>query len=248
MGSQKPKRRKFRQETVVHSYITRPISVEIIRLIWNTKITANQITIFRIILNIASLILFIHATFFSTVLGFILFQFHEILDSVDGMYARLKNQRSKIGVWLEQFFDTVFSDGNGLLGLAISYGAYKLTDNINYFILLILSLSSVHLYEVFKRTFDISQKKQELQHKEYGDDYLPILGIGYKAGLKNLYLTLLTWQNQILLFGILFLHPFYETYQIDIYFYAMAALVIVNQPPWIYAGWIGFKKVKSYDI
>ena len=245
---QKPKRRKFRQETVIHSYITRPLSIEIIRLLWYTKITANQITIFRIILNVMSLVLFVQANFVSVTIGFVLFQIHELLDSVDGMYARIRKQQSKIGVWMEQFFDAIFSDANGLLGLALSYGAYSVTGNIEYFILLILSLSSTRLFELFLKVFNISKTKEELAHKEYGDDYLQVIGVGWKTGIKNFYLTVLTWQNQILLFGFLLLIPIYHTYHIDIYLYALIIFVIINQPPWIYAGWLGYKKVKNDTV
>ena len=62
--SEKPPRRKFRQETVIHSYIVRPLAFEIIRLIWNTSITPNQITIFRVVLNILAVICFFMATNF----------------------------------------------------------------------------------------------------------------------------------------------------------------------------------------
>ncbi|WP_456457110.1 CDP-alcohol phosphatidyltransferase family protein [Nitratifractor sp.] len=241
----RPKRRKFRQETVIHSYITRPLSIEIIRLIWNSGITPNQITIFRILLNVIALFLFAQGTFVSILFGFVLFQTHELLDSVDGMYARLKEHRSKIGVWMEQFFDAIFSDANGLLGLALSYGAYRVTGEMSYFILLILSLSSVHLFEIFLKVFDISKKKEGFEHKEYGNDYLQIVGVGWKTGMKNLYLTVLTWQNQILLFGLLLLIPFYEMFGIDIYLYAMVLFVLLNQPPWIYTGWMGYKKANE---
>lgn len=42
----KPARKKFRQETVIHSYIVRPLAQEVMLLLWNTNITANQITFF----------------------------------------------------------------------------------------------------------------------------------------------------------------------------------------------------------
>ena len=242
---QKPQRQKFRQETVIHSYITRPLSIEIIRLLWNTNITANQITIFRIVLNITALVLFFQATFLSICLGYILFQIHEILDSVDGMYARLKKQQSKIGVWLEQFFDAVFSDANGFLGLVISYAAYSITGNEVYFILWGISIIGVKLLGTFLKVFGISKEKNGMEHKEYGDDFLPIFGVGLLKGLKNLYLTVITWQNQFLLLGILLLLPLYKTYGLDFYLYAVAFLSLINQPPWIYVGYLGYQTMKS---
>ena len=59
---QKPKRRKFRQETVIHSYIVRPLAQEFVMAIWNTNITPNQVTLFRSIIAVFYLLLFMYGS------------------------------------------------------------------------------------------------------------------------------------------------------------------------------------------
>jgi len=191
---------------------------------------------------------FIRGSLAGFIIGFVLFQIHELLDSVDGMYARLKRQQSKIGVWMEQFFDTLFSDINGLMGMALSYGAYQVTGNFNYFIVLFFSVVSVKLFYDYLRIFGLS-KKGNTEHKEYTEEsYLPIFGVGFLRGVKNLYVTILTWQNQILLFAIICLIPLYETFGFDIFYYALICVLMINQPPWIYAAYVSFKKVTNDNV
>ena len=243
---EKPPRRKFRQETVIHSYITRPLSLEIIRLIWNTPITPNHITIFRLLLNIIAIYLFLKANFFNILIGFILFQVNELLDSVDGMLARLKNIKSGFGVWMEQVFDSILSDGTGFFGFVLTYSAYKITGNINYFIFLFFAVLFSKLFLTYIKAFNLSKNEDNI-HKKYGDDYLPIIGCGFLRCIRNLYITMLTWQNQFQLFGLLLLIPCYKYCNFDLFYYVSIFVLLLNIPPVVYSIYLAYKKVVVND-
>ncbi len=225
----KPKRRKFRQETVIHSFVTRPLSIEIIRLIWNTKITANQITIFRIILNLIALFLFLKATFISIIVGFIIFHINELLDATDGLYARLKNQTSKLGYFMEIFFDTIFSTSYGVFGFIIAYSGYSLSNDLIYIYLFFVLSQGFMLNLLFKQSFKSKNKNTEQKDP---CEYIPILGVNIQTSLKNILKTIYIWQNEVLLFGILLYLPLLK-YGIDTLLIAFLFIAILNNLVWI---------------
>jgi phosphatidylglycerophosphate synthase len=246
---QKPKRKKFRQETVIHSYIHRPLSIEIIRLIWNTSVTANQITIFRIFFNILALLFFIQGTSSGFIVGFILFQINEVLDHVDGMYSRLKKQTSKIGAFLEYVFDELFAGSQGLFGFSIAYGAYSATNNLIYIWIFISMAIGYGLSKIFLIQFEKSKIfSKDLIHNIDHDkeDFMQILGVPFKKGIKNLSMTIVIWKNELLAWGALF-YFFGLSYNIDLIFIALLIHSAIYQISWIKKIFIAYAKAKELD-
>jgi len=250
MKIEKPKRKKFRQEDVICSYIHRPLALEIVRLLWNTKVTANQITIFRVILNIISLIFFAQGTLFGFVSGFIFFQIHEVLDTVDGMYSRYKNQTSKIGAYMEYLFDDMFSSPYGLFGLSIAYGAFSMTGNYVYIWLFIAITIGHSLSMVYLITFESEKicKKGTLHNIEHDSEpYYAVFGVGLKEGLKSLILTAVAWKNEFLLWGALGFVYFKESYGIDTIIIALIIHFLILNASWVKRALVGYKKAKELD-
>ncbi len=82
----------------------RPISKRISKALFNTRVTANQITIFSVFLGIISgILLFFDYNYISAVLLYFSFVF----DCVDGELARAKEQFTKLGLWLESTSDRI---------------------------------------------------------------------------------------------------------------------------------------------
>lgn len=192
--NKKPERRKFRQETVIHSFITRPLSLEICRIIWNTPITPNQITIFRAILNLLSLVLFSSGDLMLSIIGFMVFHVHELLDSVDGMYARLKNLTSKKGIFLENVLDNLLSTTSSFLGLSLVVGSlvnstYFLA--ISFFIFIFIDLLNV----------SVTNSISKLLIKEKNCENISYIFIfeNKKINFFNLAKTIYIWKNELLL-------------------------------------------------
>jgi len=250
LKNNKPKRKKFRQEDVIASYIHRPLGLEIVRLLWNTKITANQITFFRMILNVISLILFAQGTLFGFVGGFIFFQVHEVLDTVDGMYSRYKGQTSKIGAYMEYLFDDMFSSSYGLFGFAIAYGAYSMTGSYIY-IWLFISITIAHsLSSAYLATFESEKicNHGTLHNIDHDSEAFPaIFGVGFKKGFKNFLFTAMRWRNEFLLWGALSYVYFLENFGIDTIFWALLIHSLFFNASWIKRALVGYKKAKNLD-
>jgi len=241
MQAAKPPRRQFRQETVIHSYITRPLALEIVRLIWNTKLKANHITAIRIILNILAVVCFLMANQVYFLAGFLLFQIHEILDHVDGMYARLKNQTSEIGALAEELFDTVFSEAPNFLGLSIAYAGYAIAHDHSYLYLYVAMSIGSNITLYYKHTF-VSPRYLER------NEFLQILGLPLKTAVTNLLRTLYVWQNQFLLWGALLYFPVRTYLQIDTLFAGLAVCVILNHLSWIRCAYQGWREATMRNI
>jgi phosphatidylglycerophosphate synthase len=245
----KPKRKKFRQEDVIASYIHRPLALEIVRLLWNTNITANQITLFRVVLNIISLIFFAQGTLFGFVSGFIFFQIQEVLDTVDGMYSRYKKQTSKIGAYLEYLFDDLFSTANGLFGLSIAYGAYSATENFIYIWLFIAitighSLSMAYVIHFEKEKICQEQSLHNIDHDN--EAYPALFGVGLKRGIRNFIFTVVVWKNELLLWGALFFF-WGKSHGVDLIFWALFAHVVIFNIFWIRRAYSGYRKAMEMD-
>jgi phosphatidylglycerophosphate synthase len=247
---EKPKRKKFRQETVIHSYIHRPISLEIIRLIWYTNITANQITIFRVFFNIIALIFFSQGTVSGVIIGFIAFQINEILDHVDGMYSRLKKQTSKFGAFLEVTFDDLFAGSQGLLGLSIAYGAYNYSNNLIY-IWIFLSISIAHglsmVYLTNFETYKICKNKDFHNIDHDTEKYLQIINVPLKVMIKNFISTVVTWRNEMLVWGALF-YFIGLGYNIDLILISLLFHSAIYNAMWIKKVVLAYKKAKQLDL
>lgn len=250
MPIEKPKRKKFRQEDVIASYIHRPLGLEIVRLLWNTNITANQITLFRMILNVVSLILFAQGTLFGFVGGFIFFQIHEVLDTVDGMYSRLKGQTSKMGAYMEYLFDDLFSSSYGLLGLSVAYGAYSFSGDFIY-LWIFISITIAHsLSMVYLMTFESEKicKNGTLHNIDHDSEEFPaIFGVGFKKGFRNFVFTAMRWKNEFLLWGALSYVYFREHFGIDTIFLALLIHSLFFNASWIKRALVGYKKAKKLD-
>ena len=227
---EKPSRRKFRQETVIHSYIFRPLALEIVRLVWNTNITPNQLTVFRIILNIVAVAFFAVGEQVYFVLGFMLFQLHEIIDHADGMYARLKGMTSKVGLFMEHFFDTAFSSSHNLLGLVLAYSYYSISGSMICLYLYISMAIGANLGAYYKKQFGL----KEDESTDSGQEYMRVSGIPFKSALKNIVITIFIWQNQILLWSALLYFTTINTIGVDLFLLGFAACAMLNQLPWIY--------------
>jgi len=99
----------------------------LLRLIYQSNITPNKVTLFSIIIGITSGIAF---AFKFTFVGLFLFTFAYILDCLDGQLARFNNSHSKFGL----FFDNTryrIAETAVLVGLSYSYIRNSLLIGLN---------------------------------------------------------------------------------------------------------------------
>ncbi len=114
-------------------YFNRPLENIFVKLLANTKVTANHITILVNIIAYITLIFFLTQNWW---IGLILLIFINIFDGVDGKLARLKNKESKVG-HIEHSFDTLFEQ---TIYVGVGLGAYFIIGQFYVIIILIIML------------------------------------------------------------------------------------------------------------
>ncbi|MAG08681.1 hypothetical protein CMO89_04355 [Candidatus Woesearchaeota archaeon] len=83
-------------------YFIRKISIYITKLFLYTSITANQVTVFHILITLLGAVLLFFGTLEYMLIGILLMNFGFILDTVDGEIARYRKQTSILGVHIDE--------------------------------------------------------------------------------------------------------------------------------------------------
>ncbi len=91
-----------------NKYIARPAAVPVLKLLYPTRITPNQITVFSFILAlIAAIELMTVKGYVGTLIGAILIEISYMFDCADGMLARLRKESSKVGHLFDFLMDEI---------------------------------------------------------------------------------------------------------------------------------------------
>ncbi len=106
-------------EEILDLIIFRPISFVLVKLIYNTNITPNQISIVALMFGLLTGILYGQGTHFYFILGAASFFICNTLDCMDGQLARLKKNGTKIGRVIDGFIDYITSI-SVFLGLGVA--------------------------------------------------------------------------------------------------------------------------------
>jgi phosphatidylglycerophosphate synthase len=144
----------------VERYLNRPLASLVVRLVYNTPITPNGLTLFSFFLGLLAIFSLSQGKYIYFILGGIGIQLSSIMDCADGMLARSKNMCSEFGSHLDIFLDRIM-DFSMIIG--ISVGVYRATDNEN---LLVLGFLTAGLYLLQINLFYLTNSY--LQCKEKG--------------------------------------------------------------------------------
>jgi phosphatidylglycerophosphate synthase len=126
----------------INKYINNPIASLIVRAVFKTKITPNQLTFSSFVLGLTGAFFLFLGEPGYFIVGGVLAQLSMIIDCSDGMLARAKGMGSHYGAYLDLFLDRIV-DFSLLLG--ISFGQFYLTNN---FKLLIISIITTALFSL----------------------------------------------------------------------------------------------------
>lgn len=96
-------------EEILDLIIFRPVSFVLVKLIYNTNITPNQISIVALMFGILAGVLYGFGTYDFFLLGSASFFICNTLDCMDGQLARLKKNGTKIGRVIDGFIDYITS-------------------------------------------------------------------------------------------------------------------------------------------
>ena len=191
---QKPKRKIFVSETFLAQKVFRPLAQELMLIIWNTQITPNMISIFRMVCMLPLGLLLIHNTVGSLALSVALFFFMEILDHLDGMLARAKGLSSKRGQIIEVLSDDLTSNPTFILGLLIVLNGKSEYILISFLICMISERCFYFL------NYNLPMGQSELKEKDHDNEAAYDFEWSIKSVVVASLRALFIWKPIVLLF------------------------------------------------
>src|SRR5436190_3080606 len=115
------------QDGFVSRFLNRPISRRGTRLVRNSPIHPNILTISIFVFPLIACVFLVRGDYVSIVIGATIFQAFSILDGCDGEIARARNLESKLGERLDYFCDFAASL---LYVLALGIGLHRSSEGI----------------------------------------------------------------------------------------------------------------------
>jgi CDP-L-myo-inositol myo-inositolphosphotransferase len=124
----------------VDRFFVRPVATLVVRAVFRTPITPNQLTAASFLLSLAAAAFYVVGTRACIVVGGCLAMLSCVFDNADGMLARAKDISSRYGAFLDLFLDRI-SDFVVLTGL--TFGLYRTGSDPR---ILALGLLTIGLY------------------------------------------------------------------------------------------------------
>lgn len=116
-------------DSLITRLLSRSVSQKMTRLLLNTSVTPNQITLFSFVMGLVSAICFAGGTYPLNVFGGFSLLFSTWLDGTDGEIARLKFMESELGGKLDIICDNIV---HFFVFGAIGWGVAKITGDETY--------------------------------------------------------------------------------------------------------------------
>lgn len=123
---------------VFNKIIYRPVASVLVKILFRTKITPNQLTVLSFAFGILTTLFFLGGKHIYFIIGAISLQISQLLDMTDGMLARAKGTGSEFGAYLDLFLDRV-TDFLIMSGIVAGYFFYS--GNSTIFLIGIFSIA-----------------------------------------------------------------------------------------------------------
>ncbi|MBI4428149.1 MAG: CDP-alcohol phosphatidyltransferase family protein [Ignavibacteriales bacterium] len=94
-------------DEVINTYLLRPIAGVFVKVLYNTPVTPNQVTIASTIAGLVAAVFYLQGQPQFVAAAGLMVTLKDILDSVDGQLARAKNQYTRTGRFLDSIGDFV---------------------------------------------------------------------------------------------------------------------------------------------
>jgi phosphatidylglycerophosphate synthase len=124
----------------INKYFNRPVASLIVRAVFKTRVTANQLTVLSFLIGLGGAFCLFQGQAKLFLVGGVLVQLASVVDCADGMLARARRQESRFGAYLDLVFDRIMEF---FLITGTAYGVYRATGRTS---LLILGLVGGGLY------------------------------------------------------------------------------------------------------
>lgn len=192
---------KSRQsDELINTFLLRPLAGLIVRILYHTPVTPNQLTLFSIAVGLAAAFSYLKGSPNDLIIAGVLVTAKDLLDSADGQLARAKSQFSRAGRFLDSIGDIVV---NAAIFTAIGFMLLQQHGTLLYPFLALLAFAGVtlrvsyhvyyqvsylHLHELYAK----NRITEELTDEDRKGDRLALR-------LQQVFLLLYGWQDRMML-------------------------------------------------
>ena len=199
MYSYKNSIKSDKSDEFINTYLLRPIAGLIVRALYDTPVTPNQVTIVSIVSGLGAAFFYGLGTASACIVAGVLITIKDILDSADGQLARAKQQYSRIGRFLDSIGDFVVDAA--VFG-SIGWTLYNVDDDWRMLAFSILGLLGISLrvsYHVFYQVQFLHLQKQygnnrtteEIQEEDMKKG-------GFELVLQRVFQVIYGWQDRLI--------------------------------------------------
>jgi phosphatidylglycerophosphate synthase len=186
-------------DELINTYLLRPLAGLLVRALYPTSITPNQVTVAGIVWGLGSAVLYAVGTPVSILLAGLCLAAKDLFDSADGQLARAKQMYSRAGRFLDSIGDFLI---NLLVFGAISYTLYTNTGDPIIILLGISAFFGITLrvsYHVFyhasflhlRGSYMQNRTREEMREEDYRVDRRTFR-------LHQVFLVLYGWQDRLM--------------------------------------------------
>lgn len=187
-------------DELINTYLLRPIAGFVVRVLYPTPITPNQVTIASTVAGLIAAGFYLHHEAASTAIAGLLVTLKDLLDSVDGQLARARQQYTRIGRFLDSIGDFVVDVAVfGAIGCVL----YSTTGDGWMIVLALLGLVGTTLrvsYHVFYQTsflhleerYQTNRVTEEITQEDLTGDPLAL-------ALQRFFQLIYGWQDRLMI-------------------------------------------------
>jgi len=186
-------------DELINTYLLRPIAGLLVRLLYPTSISPNQVTIASIVAGLAAALGYLQASPLAFVCAGLLVTLKDLLDSVDGQLARAREQYSRIGRFLDSIGDfivdaavfgaigwTLGENHGGFLYPVLAFaGFWGITFRVSYHVF--YQASFLHMENLYEN----NRLTEEVREEDTAGDRRTLL-------LQQLFQFLYGWQDALI--------------------------------------------------
>lgn len=188
-------------EELVDRFFYRPVAFLVVKLVYNTRITPDHLTLTAMIMGLTGAVFYAFGTPATSNIGALFLIAFVVFDCSDGQLARLKNNGTPLGRLLDGIADYIVVT-SAYVAIAIGY-AFKDNAAPSMFLLLLLSGASIivqeSLVDFYRMRFlhIVMKRKSTLDEGvgEYQKEYLKYKGLKGKWIERNIILLYLFYSK-----------------------------------------------------
>lgn len=147
----------------VEKYLNRPLASLLVKAVFKTKVTPNQLTFLSFFVGLLAVYLISLGTYTKGIIGGILIYLSFVIDGADGMLARSRNSGTPFGKYLDLFLDRIL---DFFILLGVTAGIFRQSGNMK---ILLLGIFSLALYMLQVNLFYISNLYKKKDTGESGE-------------------------------------------------------------------------------